>query len=437
MVDADRTLGPAPRDQLSFGIAPHEVRVLHAADLHLDSPLRGLSRYPGAPVDELRNATRAAFDALVELAIADAVHVLLIAGDVFDGDWKDYNTGLYFVSRLQRLVDHGVRVVIARGNHDAGNRFTRQLRWPEGVVDLATDRPETRVFDELGLAVHGQGYAEAATVTDLAALYPLPLPGLVNVGLLHTALDGREGHQPYAPTTATKLAAKGYDYWALGHVHQREELSSAPWIVFPGNLQGRHARETGPKGATRLTLVDTRVVRVEPVVLDVVRWAHVVVDVSGARTVEDVLSRVESALFRAAAEAGDRLLAVRVRLTGVTAAQRMLVARGASFEEDVRALAVGVASGRVWIEKVQLHTRAALDRGVLVGPLAELAEALTALPGQPAELEALVPELSELVVRLGAKLADERGEVEDARALVQRLAPELASFVVPLLSEGE
>jgi hypothetical protein len=100
-------------------------------------------------------------------------------------------------------------------------------------------------------------------------------------------------------------------------------------------------------------------------------------------------------------------------------------------------LAVGVAGGRVWIEKVQLHTRAALDRGVLVGPLAELAEALTALPGQPAELEALVPELSELIVRLGGKLADERGEVEDARALVARLAPELASFVVPLLSEGE
>lgn len=431
------------RDQLSFGrsIARQEVRVLHAADLHLDSPLRGLTRYEGAPADELRNATRKAFDALVTHAVDSHADLLLIAGDVFDGDWKDYNTGLYFVSKLQRLVDEGVRVVIARGNHDATNRFTRQLRWPPGVHDLSTDRPESVVLEALGVAVHGQGYAETATLDDLALGYPAAVPGMVNFGLLHTALDGREGHQPYAPTTAAKLSAKGYDYWALGHVHAREEIARAPWIVFPGNLQGRHARETGAKGATAITLVDGAIAGVEALSLDVVRWARAEVDARGARTADEVLARVETALLRAAVEAGEhRLLAARVVIDGPSTAHADLARRGAAFEHDVRVLAGQLGGRRVWIEKVQVRTvPMAQARGerAPAGALSELAEALSALPERPDELEALVPELAELVARLGIRLADERGEVEDARALVARLTPELPGLLVPLLGEVE
>ena len=69
------------------------MKFVHAADIHLDSPLRGLERYEGAPVDELRGATRRAFENLVDLAIEDEVAFVLLAGDLYDGDWKDYNTG--------------------------------------------------------------------------------------------------------------------------------------------------------------------------------------------------------------------------------------------------------------------------------------------------------------------------------------------------------
>ena len=152
---------------------------------------------------------------------------------------------------------------------------------------LSASRPETVVYDDLGVAVHGQSFATRAVSEDLASRYPPPIAGALNVGLLHTALDGRPGHDPYAPTQLGVLTGKGYDYWALGHVHEREVLASDPWVVFPGNLQGRHARETGPKGATVIEVEDGRVRAVEHRVLDVVRWSQIHVDAEDARSVDD------------------------------------------------------------------------------------------------------------------------------------------------------
>src|SRR5690349_16787907 len=100
-------------------------KFLHAADVHLDSPLKGLARYEGAPADEIRGATRRAFDNLVELAIQEEAAFLLLAGDLYDGDWKDYNTGLFFVSRMRRLEEAGIPVFLISGNHDAASQITR------------------------------------------------------------------------------------------------------------------------------------------------------------------------------------------------------------------------------------------------------------------------------------------------------------------------
>ena len=115
---------------------------------------------------------------------------------------------------------------------------------------LSADRPETVSFPELALSVHGQSFRTRDVLDNLVPAYPPPVAGHLNVGLLHTALTGRPGHASYAPCTVEQLAAHGYDYWALGHVHERCEVSRDPWIVFPGNIQGRHSRETGAKGAT-------------------------------------------------------------------------------------------------------------------------------------------------------------------------------------------
>src|SRR3954447_2756218 len=165
------------------------MKLVHAADIHLDSPMHGLTAYDTAPVDELRLATRAALRGLVDLCLDEQADALLIGGDLYDGDWHDYATGAHFVREAQRLREAGITVVVVTGNHDAASRITKALRLPEGVHVLPVDAPGTVVFEDLGLAVHGQGYATAAVTEDLSRAYPAPLSGLVNVGLLHTSAE--------------------------------------------------------------------------------------------------------------------------------------------------------------------------------------------------------------------------------------------------------
>src|SRR3989339_81166 len=131
---------------------------LHAADIHLDSPLRGLEGYADAPVEQIRQATRRAFDNLIELAIEEQVAFVLLAGDLYDGEWKDYHTGLFFIDRLSRLRKEKIMVFLASGHHDAASQITKALRLPDNVHLFSTKHPETIILEELGVAVHGQGY---------------------------------------------------------------------------------------------------------------------------------------------------------------------------------------------------------------------------------------------------------------------------------------
>ena len=133
------------------------MRFLHAADVHLDSPLRGLDEYEGAPAEALRGATRNAFAKLVELAIVERVDFVILAGDLYDGDWPDFNTGLYFSNRVHELDRAGIPVVLIAGNHDAASRITPRLPLPANVHTFPTAKADTKRFDHLRVAVHGQG----------------------------------------------------------------------------------------------------------------------------------------------------------------------------------------------------------------------------------------------------------------------------------------
>ena len=136
---------------------------LHAADLHIDSPLRGLERYEEAPVDEIRGATRRAFEHLVEKAIELEVAFVILAGDIFDGDWKDHSTGLWFAQRLRELSTAGIAVYLAAGNHDAEGKTAAALVYPGGVHRFGKSKPETFRDPATGAAIHGQSFAKAAT----------------------------------------------------------------------------------------------------------------------------------------------------------------------------------------------------------------------------------------------------------------------------------
>lgn len=408
------------------------MKLVHAADLHLDSALAGLTRYESAPADEIRGATRRAFSKLVSLCLEEHVSLLVISGDLFDGDWRDVSTGLFFAAQLSKLCDAGVQVAWIRGNHDAVSQIRGSVRLPETVLEFSSERAETRVFEHLGVAVHGRSFATRDVTEDLSATYPERVAGALNVGLLHTALEGRAGHSRYAPCRVESLVNRGYDYWALGHVHQREVVHRDPYVVFPGNLQGRHARELGAKGATLVTFEGDRISSVEDRALDVVRWAEVRVQAGTAQTVDDLLSAVQIELSREAEAAQGRLLAFRVKLAGATSLDAQLRASRDKLTEELCSLSYGVGGAGAWLEKLVLTTEP-LARATSLGDdaVAEIDRALGDL------LRADAPEaLSDYLVDLSRKLpAEVLDLVPELRATSPELAAELGRDVRSLLRE--
>ena len=408
------------------------MKLVHAADLHLDSALSGLTRYESAPADEIRGATRRAFGNLVSLCLEERAGLLVIAGDLFDGDWRDVSTGLFFAAQLSKLCEAGVRVAWIRGNHDAVSQIRRSVRLPEPVIELSSDRAETHIFEDLGVAVHGQSFAKRDVTDDLAAHYPERVAGALNVGLLHTALEGRAGHDRYAPCRVETLVNRGYEYWALGHVHQREVVHREPYVVFPGNLQGRHARELGEKGATLVSFEGDRISAVEHRSLDVVRWAELSVSVSGAQHVDDVRAACQLELTRAAEAAQGRLLAFRVKLHGATELDAPLRARRDELREDLYGFSYSVGGAGAWLEKLKIDTQPLLrDHSVGDDALAEIDRALAELL-QGGAAEGYGEHFSDLAKKLPIEVLD---QVPELRGVSAELSAELLTDVRSLLRE--
>src|SRR5215475_5396449 len=183
------------------------MKFVHAADLHLDSPLLALSRQDARQVERMRRATREAFERLVDLCIDQQVALLLIAGDLYDHDCPNMQIAVFLRKELRRLEQKGIRVVIIKGNHDADNKITSALALPPNTRVLGERKPETIVFDDLAvrIAVHGQSLRAGPVPENLAVSYPAPLRGYYNIGLLHTSLAGAADHDPYAPCTLEEL----------------------------------------------------------------------------------------------------------------------------------------------------------------------------------------------------------------------------------------
>ncbi|GLV14006.1 metallophosphoesterase [Alicyclobacillus hesperidum] len=334
----------------------HLFTFVHCADLHLDSPLHGLSGRADAPIDQLRSATRRALENLVDFCVRESVHFVVIAGDVYDGDWKDYHTGLFFRKCMARLGEAGIPVFFIRGNHDAASIITRELRLPDNVFEFSVLEPETHYLEDIGVAIHGQGFAKRDVRENLAISYPDPVPGYFNIGLLHTAVQGQAGHDTYAPCRIDDLRHKGYDYWALGHIHMRQILHEYPHIVYPGNLQGRHIRETGAKGCTVVRVDGGRVVDLRQQPLDVLRWEVCEIAIDGVTDLHEVVDRTASSLAKLTHAHQGYPLAVRAVLTGETEIHGALL----GDEDRVYAEVIGIAQdigSHIWIEQVRIDTR--------------------------------------------------------------------------------
>jgi len=411
-------------------------RFFHSADIHLDSPLRGLAGQEGNAVARVRTATREALDTLVGLAIEEKVDFVVIAGDLYDGDWRDYKTGLFFAAQMGRLNKEGIPVYLLHGNHDSESQITRRLELPNNVRVFGTRKPETFALDELKVALHGQSFRQRDVTDNLVPEYPAPVSGAFNIGVLHTGLGGMGGHENYAPCAIQDLTNKGYDYWALGHVHQASVLHEKPHVVFPGNLQGRHAREEGTKGASLITVEDGDIVEVTTVPCDVVRWAVLTVLLDSARNVGDVIDQVHDAVEAAANEADGRLLACRIVLEGRTSVHNQLVASEDRMLAEARAGALGLGDEVAWVEKVVIGTQPEIDAQTLTereDAIGELQRMLQEAMGDTNLLAQIEDDIGKLVRQLPHEV---RGDISDSllKAAVDGDYAALIGEVSPYLS---
>jgi DNA repair protein SbcD/Mre11 len=392
-----------------------EFKFLHVADIHLDSPLSGLSRYEGVPVEEIRLATRTALTNAVDLAIEEKVEFVVICGDIYDGDWPHFGTGLFFCSEMGRLERAGIDVFLIYGNHDADSVLTKKLPLPNNIHTFRSNKAHTFLHERTGTAVHGRSYKDKDTRDNLASQYPEAIPGVLNIGMLHTALSGRPPHAPYAPCSVPELAAKGYHYWALGHVHDFEIVSTNPYIIYPGNLQGRTIREAGGKGAVLVTVTDG-VISTEPErrLLDSVRWFHAKLDLTEVDRPESFNERVRVALEEALEHSDGLPTVVRLSATGTTSMHGWLISRQDQIKQDVRAIAISLSKD-LWIERISLKTSPV----VFIASQESSVDELQAILDEAAESsdfrQLVIDELADFLGRLPADLTKEDGLLRQIR----------------------
>jgi exonuclease SbcD len=417
-------------------------KFIHAADIHLDSPLRGLSRYESAPVESIREACRRAFENLVDLAIEEKVAFVLLAGDLYDGDWKDYSTGIFFNRLIGRLGRNHISVYVVAGNHDAANRMTKALESPANLTILSSRKVEKIDLDELAVTIHGRSFGTQHVDENLSTGFPAAKNGMFNIGLLHTSLDGREGHAVYAPCSADDLRSKGYQYWALGHIHKQEFVSEDPWIVFPGCIQGRHIRESGSKGCVLVTVEDGAVSAVDKFSLDVLRWVKCNVDITDAAEIREVLDRTRKAIENERFSADGRPVAMRIRFEGATPISNELSAYPERFEQQIRALGAEITDDDLWIERVENATVGKQDLESMLSDdtaFGELLKDILATPENPDEISGLNDVISDLRKKLPSEVFGVESVLNiDENQIIVRLVEEAKHMLTGrLLTVGD
>lgn len=296
------------------------IRFVHAADLHLDSPFVGIrSVAPTNVAGTLYEATFAAYDNIIKLCIDKKVDALLVAGDVFDSADKSLRAQLKFVNGLKRLDEAGIRSFICHGNHDPLNGWEAGLDYPQECTRFGSDFQAVPVFEDepKRAVVHGVSYPKRDVYENLVARLTGVDPKTFSIGLLHTNVGNRPGHDLYAPCSLDNLVHSDINYWALGHVHKREVLSEqSPTIVYPGNPQGRNPIESGARGVYLVEVDYDGSVNLDFKPVDIVRWEERIVDISGMETLQNLLTELDLVVEDSLAKADGRSVVLRITLVG-------------------------------------------------------------------------------------------------------------------------
>lgn len=342
------------------------LRFIHAADLHLDSPFKGMSALPERVRERVRESTFEALKGLVALAVEKRVDFVLVSGDVYDLSDRSLRAQIRFQKAMEQLAAAGIPAYIIHGNHDPEDGRAAKLVWPADVHFFASEDVQTYqvMKQDRGMIaeIHGISYRSAAVTENLALKFKRGTNQVCQIGLLHTNVDGDPQHDNYAPCSKQDLLDRGLNYWALGHVHTRNVLQEQPAIVYPGNLQGRSIRETGPRGCYIVEMNEQGQSDLTFQALDKVRWFQEKLSVTDIQTEQELKDRVGELLDQLRHKADGRDGIVRIVLEGRSGIHERL-RKGRALQdllEELREEEVQ-RSCFMWIESMEDHTASELD----------------------------------------------------------------------------
>lgn len=227
------------------------VKFIHCADLHLDSPFKSRNKMPQNIFEALTESTYKSVTRMIDVAIEEQVDFVIISGDVFDRANRTLKSEIFMKKEFERLKNNGVFAYVIHGNHDPLTEGIK-AKWPDNV-SVFKDQVETyHTVSSKGedVYLHGFSYFMDDTYENKLDDYPAnSMNRGIHIGLLHgTYAKSRHQQERYTEFNLETLNSKLYHYWALGHIHVREQLSDLPPIHYPGNIQGRHKNEYGEKG---------------------------------------------------------------------------------------------------------------------------------------------------------------------------------------------
>jgi len=426
------------------------LKILHTADIHLDSPLKSLALRNAELQKELAAASRHVLQKITRLAIEEQAAAVLWAGDLFDGNQRNAQTLAFLMLELEELRRHNIPVYYIKGNHDAENPLLSLMDPPANLHIFSADGQSfelpQKTEDGLPVYLHGVSFSGPEETENLLPKFPLPVPGAVNIGLLHSSVNGAEGHDVYAPCSSAELAAFGYDYWALGHIHKRIIYSEKPWIIMPGCPQGRDIGEDGLKSVSLLYLGRDKQIEVKArPVCDIVFW-RAEAELVPADSADAAQQKIQDSLAKAAAElrgkSAPRAI-IRLTLRGETELCWQI-----ERDQDVwskYAEGCARAQGDFWLDKLELALsepaqmrrveRAEAGENAL--PVAELAAFMRRTAENEAFQQEMRAELSKIINSIPPELRDKFGASRAGRqAWLQQAMAAGERHILALLAAG-
>jgi DNA repair exonuclease SbcCD nuclease subunit len=383
-----------------------QLRFIHSSDLHLDTPFKGLSSWNRDLASKLKDATFKSFRKIVDLCLNKQVDFLLISGDIFESDNKSLTAQLKFISELKRLSDKGIPAYIVCGNHDPLNSWLDISRLPENVIRFGSSKVENHTFikDNKPVAdIYGISFHKKVINENLSRKYKLKNnPSRFSLAVLHGTAGAAGPHENYAPFKVKDVINKGFDYWALGHIHKRHIVhKSNPTIVYPGNPQGRDFGETGAKGCYLVEIDTNKKVNLRFIPVQLIRFEEIKVGLAEEDTITDLADRIENAKSNIEDYESNMNYIFRINLTGKSAIHSLLNKPG-----ETEQLTEHFNEGQLeqtyftWVDRIELNTRPVIDIGKIEKGndfAAEILKTFNEYETNTEELKELFKNIEELV----------------------------------------